>query len=508
MRSLVDVVRGFRSLRVLVIGDAMLDSYVEGTAARLCSEGPVPVVRTRSERHLPGGAANTAANLRALGADVMFLGIVGNDHGGSLLQSALEAARVDAGWLVVDSAATTLRKQRIIADGQYVVRVDDGDTLACSPVGQHALIERLDHAFTLADVVVVSDYGYGACPDHLIARLVELRTARPIPLVVDSKQLRRFATARATIVTPNHVEARLLVEGGQISREGQASVSEMTDVGTRLLREIDAEITAVTMASDGVVLVSRDGVIGHVPAHQVPNPADVGAGDTFSSALALALASGAEPLAAVRIGIDAAGIAVAKPGTSVVDHQELLQRVSLRELASDSVARTQRGEVERLVERLLTERLRGRTVVFTNGVFDILHAGHVRFLREAKALGDVLIVGVNSDRSAARLKGKSRPINHERDRLALISALDAVDHTVLFDEDTPEAMIRALRPDIHVKGGDYERVELPEEQAVVAGGGRVVILPLAGELSTSDIVDRIVALATSGSGDGIEAIHD
>lgn len=504
MPSPVEIVRRFRSLRALVIGDAMLDSYVEGTAARLCSEGPVPVVRASAQRHVPGGAANTATNVRALGAEVIFLGIVGDDHGGRLLRSAILDSGVDDRWLVQDPEASTLHKQRIVADGQYVVRVDDGDTLACSKRGQEELLSRLEAAFALADVVVVSDYGYGACPDRLIARLTELREQRPVPLIVDSKQLRRFANARATIVTPNHLEARLLVEGGQIGRVADATVAEMTAVGLRLLEEIDAELMAITMASDGVVLVSRGGSLGHVPAHQVPNPADVGAGDTFASTLALAMTVGAEPLDAVRIGIDAAGIAVAKPGTSAVDHQELLQRVSVREIASGDLAGNR--EIERLTELLMVERLSGRSVVFTNGVFDILHAGHVRFLREAKALGDVLVVGVNSDRGAARLKGKSRPINHERDRLALISALDAVDHAILFDEDTPASLIRTLQPDIHVKGGDYDRVELPEEEAVVEVGGRVVILPLAGEISTSAIIDRIVALAATV--DGMEAVHD
>ncbi|MBX6342739.1 MAG: D-glycero-beta-D-manno-heptose 1-phosphate adenylyltransferase, partial [Thermomicrobiaceae bacterium] len=215
---------------------------------------------------------------------------------------------------------------------------------------------------------------------------------------------------------------------------------------------------------------------------------------SFTAALALAIAAGAASAEAARIGIDAAGIAVTKRRTAVVRHQELLQRVSLRVHRPGPAA----PDVEALARRLAAARRAGRRVVFTNGVFDILHAGHVEFLRRAKALGDVLVVGVNSDRSARALKGEGRPINSERDRLALVAALDPVDHVVLFDEETPAALIRALRPDVHVKGGDYADVALPEADAVREVGGRIEIVPLVGSLSTTSVIDRIVALASNG----------
>ncbi len=215
--------------------------------------------------------------------------------------------------------------------------------------------------------------------------------------------------------------------------------------------------------------------------------------------MALSLAAGADIDEAARIGIDAAAIAVTKRWTSVVYYQELLQRVSLRDHAahnSSTEAETS-NNLSRLTTLLEVERLAGRTIVFTNGVFDILHAGHVHFLRQAKALGDVLVVGINSDPSTQRLKGKSRPINSERDRLALVAALDPVDHVILFDEDTPTELIRALRPHVHVKGGDYADEDLPEAEAVREVGGRIIILPLAGNISTSSVIDRIIALASS-----------
>jgi D-beta-D-heptose 7-phosphate kinase/D-beta-D-heptose 1-phosphate adenosyltransferase len=496
-----DLVRRFRGLRALVIGDAMLDSYIEGSADRLCSEGPVPVVRALIQQHVPGGAANTATNLRALGAEVAFTGFVGRDNAGAMLRAALREAGVANRWLIEDASVATLHKQRVIADGQYVVRVDDGETRTASAQAQQLLLDSLEGAFATADVVIVSDYTYGVCSDALIDRLCRLRQQRPIPLIVDSKQLQRFARAGATVVTPNHHEARSIVAGGPVGRNGPVTVTEVERTGRRLLQTIDAAYAAVTMAADGVVLIERDGSAVHLPAYPVGTAADVGAGDTFAAALALALAAGADVVAAAQIGIEAAGIAVGRARTAVVEHQDLLQRVSLRDLAG---SRSDDG-VRTLAASLLAQRLTGKRIVFTNGVFDILHAGHVAFLREAKTLGDVLVVGVNSDESARRLKGKRRPINTERDRLALIQALDPVDHAMLFHEPDPSALIRALQPDIHAKGGDYADVTLPEEQVVHETGGRVVILPLAGEQSTTAMIDRILSLA---AGDGIEAVHD
>jgi D-beta-D-heptose 7-phosphate kinase/D-beta-D-heptose 1-phosphate adenosyltransferase len=282
---------------------------------------------------------------------------------------------------------------------------------------------------------------------------------------------------------------------------------------------IDAEHVAITMAAEGAVLIDRHGATLHLPAHPVPHANVVGAGDSFAAAMALALGAGATVADAGQIAIDAAGIAVTRQGTAVVQHQELLQRVSLRDhtegpmaLMRDSTPGSDgaplgeaRSAVDRLAARLAEERRVGRTIVFTNGVFDILHAGHVQFLRQAKDLGDVLVVGVNSDHSARRLKGRNRPIIGERDRLALVAALEPVDDVVLFDEDDPAALIRALRPHLHVKGGDYADEALPEAAAVRDVGCRIVILPLVGSLSTTRVIDRIIALAgypRTGSGDG------
>ena len=502
MSTAIELVQRFREVRVLVIGDAMLDTYLEGSAARLCSEGPVPVIRKTEEHRLPGGAANTAANLRALDADVCFLGLVGNDTAAMQLRMVLRERDITDDWLIEDETITTLHKLRILADGQYVVRFDEGGDDTPSPIATHRLLEALEAQYGRCDVVVVSDYRYGVLCDAVIERLRDLHTANPKPLLIDSKALHHFCDIEVTIVTPNLLEAQLLT-GITLPNTNTVTNEQVLPIAQRLLTLLKTQCVAVTLGAQGVFVLHRSGDATHLPAYPVAHANDVGAGDSFASAMALALASGGNIIEAAQIGIDAAGIAVTRLRTSAVQYQELLQRVSLREYASQNAQKSQKHPETRqqtwmqLASHLAVERLTGRSVVFTNGVFDILHAGHVQFLRQAKALGGadgVLVVGINSDESARRMKGAGRPINNERDRMALVAALDAVDFVVLFDEDTPTELIRALRPSLHVKGGDYAGESLPEAEAVREGGGQVVILPLAGAMSTSAVIERIASL--------------
>ncbi|HEU5438359.1 MAG TPA: D-glycero-beta-D-manno-heptose 1-phosphate adenylyltransferase, partial [Ktedonobacterales bacterium] len=396
------------------------------------------------------------------------------------------------------------------------------------------LLDALDCALPDADLVVLSDYCYGAATEPLVARLRERCAARGLPYLVDSKQLQRYPRLGATVITPNLLEAQLLAEranfasqlahrprqaGGARKAEVRRSDAEHKETAERVLREarrlaratlaaVETRWLALTLAEHGALLMERggddDGV--HLPTHPVAHANVAGAGDSFISAMGLALAAGAAPLEAAQIGIEAASVAVTKCWTATVQHQELLQRVSLRDHTAHSAARlpateaAARQALSALLARLARDRQAGRTIVFTNGVFDILHAGHVEFLRAAKALGDVLVVGINTDRSARQLKGERRPINSEADRLALVAALNVVDHVLLFDEETPTNLIRALRPHMHVKGADYEHAELPEAAAVHDVGGRVVLLPLLGDLSTTRVIERIANLSTGRSG--------
>lgn len=535
MVTAVECVQNFRHLRALVIGDAMLDTYLEGTASRLCSEGPVPVVSKIAEYRLPGGAANTAVNVRALEAEVIFLSVIGTDIAGTMLRAALCERGVSDQWLIARESVRTLHKLRILADGQYVVRFDEGEDddttfAAC----EKQLLASLELVYPLCDVVIVSDYRYGVLSDQIIACLASLQASNPKVFLIDSKALHRFQHVQATVVTPNELEARLFIGnvsspsdrqsiGTDVSHPGSSIAGATTDamnrslrneklhevekdigeierIGRMLLAKLATEYVAVTLAEHGVLLVHRHEPPLYLPAHPVAEAHDVGAGDSFAAALALALAAGADIAEAGRIGIDAASIAVTRRWTAQVQQQELLQRVSLREYAAAtrvllaSAREDASTSLAMLQAQLEREREMGHTLVFTNGVFDILHAGHVQFLKQAKALGDMLIVGINSDSSTRRLKGQGRPINSERDRMALVAALDVVDAVVLFDEDTPTELIRLLRPHLHVKGGDYADEALPEAEVVRAGGGQVVILPLVGRVSTSSVIERIAHL--------------
>jgi D-beta-D-heptose 7-phosphate kinase/D-beta-D-heptose 1-phosphate adenosyltransferase len=500
----IELVQRFRQLRVLVIGDAMLDTYMEGEAERLCSEGPVPVVRKTEEYRLPGGAANTAVNLRSLGAQVMFLSVTGRDIAGTMLRTVLHEHEMSDRWLLEDPSVSTLHKLRILANGQYVVRFDEG-AIEQSPACQQRLLKHLEQTYARCDLVLISDYRYGAIPDALIERLHALHSKQPVPLLIDSKAPHRFQKLQATIFTPNYDEACHFT--GTPKRDLNEDPVErywhLRTLAQQVLAQLTSEHIAITLAEHGVFLLDHEGKATHLLAHPVEHAEDVGAGDSFAAAMALTLAAGGSCEEAARIAIDTAAIAVTRRRTAVVRHQELLQRVSLREYAQQAqgLNSPHKGErqnsLARLATLLETERMNGRRIVFTNGVFDILHAGHIQFLRAAKALGDVLVVGINSDRSTRHLKGGRRPINSERDRMSLVAALGVVDHVILFNEDTPAQLIRLLRPDIHVKGGDYAYAPLPEAEAVRDVGAHTVILPLAGSASTSSMIERIVALAAT-----------
>ncbi|MDQ2652910.1 MAG: D-glycero-beta-D-manno-heptose 1-phosphate adenylyltransferase [Chloroflexota bacterium] len=486
--SATETVQGFAGLRALVIGDAMLDTWLEGDAIRLCKEAPVPVVREVSTTHCPGGAANTAVNLAAFGADVAYVAFIGRDQSGQHLREAFHTAGIDDRHLIEDAGVSTLHKVRVIASGQYVVRFDEGSTDGVSSGSRLQMLERIAALYPRCDLVVVSDYCHGAISDEVITLLGELQQSHPSVLVIDSKTVARFAHCPSTMVTPNLQEARRAVEPDS-APDQPVDLELAHEIGQKLRGMLRSSTIAVTMAEQGVLLTGPDGKQSHVPCHPVARASDVGAGDTFTAATAMALAAGALTEQAVHIGIDAASIAITRGRTSTVSAQDLLRRVSLAEA-------TPVRPLKEVVAQLEIERFHGKRIVFTNGVFDILHAGHVNLLRRAKALGDVLVVGINSDASTRRLKGPRRPVNREADRLALVSALDAVDYAVIFEEDTPAEVIRTVRPHVHVKGGDYQADTLPELDAVREVGAEIAILSLVEGRSTTSLIDRIVATAT------------
>jgi D-beta-D-heptose 7-phosphate kinase/D-beta-D-heptose 1-phosphate adenosyltransferase len=483
---LVEAVEAMRGKRVLVIGESILDAYLTGHVDRLCREAPVPILDLDDHSQgtdAAGGAANTAANIRSLGGEPMFLSTLGNDGEAARLRSALDAAGVGAERLVVSPSRRTLAKQRLLAGEQMLLRFDSGTTEPLDDATERALIEALRAAHAEADAVLVSDYGYGVVTDSVRAALVELQRKRDLPLVVDARDLRRYRGLRPTAVKPNYGEAVRLLGETEL-HDLAARPVQVGGAGERLLELTGARIVALTLDREGAVAFEAGRPPYRTYARPVASSRAAGAGDTFAAVLALGLAAGLDAPALVELGSTACGIVVSRDGTSTC---------SARELAA--VLATVRGKrvdgPTALEERLARERAAGQRVVFTNGVFDILHRGHVTYLNRAKALGDVLVVAVNDDESVRRLKGDDRPINHLDDRLGVLEALSCVDVVVPFGEPTPVNLIEAARPDIFVKGGDYTRERLPEAAVVERLGGEVRLLPFVADHSTSAIVRRV-----------------
>ena len=458
MNPLLDLVDGARGLPVLVVGDAVLDGWLSGPSRRLSREAPVPVVGVTTERYAPGGAANTAANLAALGASVRFVTVTGEDADGALLRRVLRDAGVDDAHVLVEPGRTTCAKRRVSAGTQMLTRLDTGDEGPVTDGTRVRLAQCLRELAAESAAVVVSDYGLGLLADGAVDAVAAL--GHPC-VVVDSRAPQRWAAVRPRAVKPNFAEVAPLLPPGLDRAERVVAGAD------RVRAELGAAVVAATLDGDGAVVLS-DGP--PVRLHTTPQPDThaAGAGDSFTAVLALALAQGAPPALAGELAQRAAQVVVRAPGTTLCSADDLREAVGTTEQRVRDVAR--------LADLAARHRTQGRTVAFTNGCFDVLHAGHIAHLREAGALADVLVVGLNSDDSVQRLKGPGHPVNPVEDRAAVLAALVGVDHLVVFDADTPAELLEAVRPDVYVKGGDYTREMLPETALVERLGGTVVTL--------------------------------
>lgn len=489
--ALTRILASFQDVRVLVIGEAILDTYSGGSARRLCREAPVPVVSVEERQDAPGGAANTAVNVRTLGGDVVFLSVIGGDGEGQILTQALASQGVSPANVLVQPGRRTLHKHRICAGSQMLLRVDSGDTAPVDREREDEVIEQLEELAPRRQAIVVSDYGYGVLTPRVTSALARIQASSPRLLIVDSRDLAGYRDAGATVVKPNYEEALRLL--GLPEAPSAADKAEwMTPHGERVLKATGAQIAAVTLDSEGALIFERGRPPYRTYAQPSPSSSPAGAGDTFVAVMALALASRAPTPAAAELASAAASIVVSKDGTATCSGLELLAQVAGREKWVD--------DLERLKIGLAYERQRGRRIVFTNGCFDILHSGHIAYLNRAKSLGDVLVVAINSDASVRRLKGPARPINRLEDRIKVLAALSAIDYIVAFNEDNPSRLIQEVRPDIFVKGGDYTREMLPEAALVEALGGKVHILPYVEDRSTSGIIERIRAAELAAPG--------
>ena len=517
MADVREIVAEFAGRRVVVIGEAMLDRYLHGTADRLCREAPVPVVAVSRREDMPGGAANTAACAAALGAHVTFLSVIGDDAEGHALGAALAARGVSTDAVRVQPGRGTLAKNRVVAAGQILVRFDSGDTASITPEMEAALCADIATHVAGADAVIVSDYGYGILTprvrEALRQALVRVRahaahSCPPYPLFVDAKDLPAYRDLCPTAIKPNYAEAcALLGLARSVESDRATQIAAHRDA---LFARTGAQIVAVTLDRTGALVLTPDDPPIQVPAAAATattgcsdETRTTGAGDTFSAAFALALAAGGDAGTAAVIASIAAGIVVAKEGTAVCTLAELRAALAPAPDAVGSTDATVTGvngvtDLAALLPVLAARRATGARIVFTNGVFDILHRGHTGLLAAARAWGDVLIVGVNTDASVRRLKGPTRPINPLDERMAVLAALRSVDYAIPFavGEDTPQHLIAAIRPEVFVKGDDYTRDTLPEAALVESLGGTVEIIPYLPDHSTT----RTITHAAQGTG--------
>jgi D-beta-D-heptose 7-phosphate kinase/D-beta-D-heptose 1-phosphate adenosyltransferase len=479
--SPLDRFTSFEGVTVVVIGDVMLDAYLQGHVSRISPEAPVPVVKHARDRFTAGGAANVALNAVALGASARLIGVVGDDQAADQLRAIAEQAGVSCRLLGLKGGETTT-KTRVLAGAHQVVRIDREGSNALSAEDEAALIALFEQALDQADAVIVSDYAKGCLPDAVLAAVFDRARKVGVPVFVDPKRPDFSAYRGAAYIKPNRSEL-----AGATGRRcdddaavGEAARQVLDQTGANLL---------VTRSEQGMAFYGVDGeaILLETEAAEVFDVS--GAGDTVMAAFALGVASGLPVVRAMRLANTAASIVVSKAGTAVVSAAELRtvlnhqdQRDDHRDglILSRADARAVRG----------AWRDQGLSVGFTNGCFDLLHPGHVALLREAASHCDRLIVGLNSDASVRRLKGETRPIQSEGARAEVMAAIRHVDAVVLFEEDTPYELIAALEPDVLVKGADYQEHQIVGADLVRAKGGIIVRVELRAGHSTTGLVDR------------------
>jgi D-beta-D-heptose 7-phosphate kinase / D-beta-D-heptose 1-phosphate adenosyltransferase len=471
---------GFRKLKVLVVGDLMLDRYIIGDVDRISPEAPVPVLRHAQRYARPGGAANVAMNLAGLGCGTLLAGFWGEDADGAELKGFLEEAGVDTVG-VVSTPLPTVSKTRIVGRMQQLLRLDIESRERPSAADSQRLVERAEQLVSKVHAVVLSDYAKGALTNGLCERVIRAARRAGVPVLADPKTPDLSKYSGATVVCPNLSELSMATGVAAHEVEALLSAGEVQ----RVEHGIDA--IAVTMSEKGI-RVLRDGLSFHSPA-RAREVFDVsGAGDTVIATIAACLAAGLSMEASIELANLAAGIVVGKVGTVPIAHHELIAVLT----PSSGIKGAEKVlDGERLAARVAEWRAAGETIVFTNGCFDLLHVGHVTLLEDCHRFGSKLVLGLNTDASVQRLKGPTRPVIGERERARVMAALAAVDAVVLFDEDTPLELIRVVRPDVLVKGGDYTVETVVGHEDVRAAGGRVEIVPIVEGFSTTNIVRKL-----------------
>ena len=488
--NLVHILSNIGRPNIMLVGDFMLDKYVWGEVNRISQEAPIPVLNVASEEIRPGGAGSVASNLAHLGANIFCYGTIGNDNEGRLLLDNLNDLGVDTEGIVQDSDRPTTVKVRMMGHLQsagkgiqQLLRIDYEKTEDIEEKKQEAIINKIEGKIQQVDIVLISDMNKGLLSRRILDAVIKSGKDHNVPVIVDPGLTKDYGIYRgATAITPNRFETKLST-GIKIT-----DVNSMKSAGKKLLEENLFEHIIITADKDGMFLYSRDGkckLISTVPKDVY----DVsGAGDMVLSVFGFVVGSKNSFEDAAMIANVAAGVEVGKIGAVPISKSEILSEL----MGGSNPLYTKIKVLDELEEILNRHRKENKKIVFTNGCFDILHVGHIEYLKFSRKQGDVLVIGLNTDRSVREQKGDKRPFVSEDERARLISALEDVDYVILFDDLTPEKLIRRVKPDVLVKGEDWKEKGVVGREFVESYGGKVILAPLVKDVSTTDIVSRIL----------------
>ena len=482
MISLPDRVRRLKKPRLLLVGDLILDHYVSGEVRRISPEAPIPVLEVKGEEYKLGGVGNVAANVVAMGGHAIVAGVVGDDANGKVLREKLRAMGIDDACVAVDRGRPTTIKTRHVSQVHQMLRVDRENRAPVSGKVLQEVQRKLVRTLPEADLVVLSDYAKGALAAPLIESTIREARKRKLRVLVDPKGSDFHRYRGASLVTPNRAEAEA-ASGIEIDEE-----IDLARAGKKLIREFDLEAAVITLGKEGIFYVTREGEELHIPTEARAVFDVTGAGDTVIAHLGLFLAQGASLDEAVRLANIAAGVVVGKFGTGTVTREELLGHLEGGDRGQGKIL-----DSENIVRVLAGLRREERRIVFTNGCFDLLHAGHVDYLQKARSYGDCLIVGVNDDASVRRLKGSGRPLQPLGQRMLILAGLQAVSYVVPFSSDTPNELIRQVTPHVLVKGEDWKGRGVAGQDWVESHGGLVVLAKFLPGCSTSGLIQKVVS---------------
>lgn len=434
-----------KSPNILVIGDLMIDHYLWGKCERISPEAPVVVVDVQKEEYLMGGAGNVVNNLLALGANVGICSVIGDDESGEFISERLGQKGVRKEGLIIQKGRKTTKKSRVIAQQQQIVRVDKENKDNISKQSQELILLRVKIILEFYDLILLSDYAKGVLTPWLTASIIELANSKKKMILVDPKGSDYTKYTGATLITPNKKEAQTATDI-EITDDEKLQIA-----GVKLKNDLDLKYALITLSEDGMAIFEKQMTKIPTVAKEVYDV--TGAGDTVLASLGFALSLGKDIFWAANFANSAAAVAVSRVGSTTVSLEEIAEYES-------SLHRQSSTKIKKVDEILASLDNKTQKIVFTNGCFDILHRGHVKYLEEAKSYGDILIVGLNSDSSVKKLKGESRPINTLEDRAVVLAGLESVDFVVEFADDTPYELIKTFKPDVLVKGGDYEGKEV------------------------------------------------